>query len=210
MKGLVIKDFYLIRKYCRMCLLIAVVFAVCSALEENVFIMFYPVVLGGVIPVTLVSCDEKSKWSVYAETFPYTRKEIVSAKYLITLLYLAAVVLLSAVSQAVSMLRAAGEFRLTSYLSTVFSMLAVGLIVPGMMLPAIFKLGVDRGRIVYYGIIITACGLFGVLGVLTDLDMAGISAGMRQWFAPLLLAAGIVIFAGSWLLSVKFYQEREL
>lgn len=210
MKGLIIKDLYLMNKYCRACLLMALVFAVSAAVGDSLFILFYPVVLGGIIPVTLLSYDEKSRWCVYAETFPYTRKEIVSSKYLITLLYLAVAVLLGAVSQAVNIVRTMGGFHVQMYVSIVISLLATGLIVPGMMLPAVFKLGVDKGRMAYYGVIVAACGLFGALGVLTDLDMKNIELGMHEWFAPLLLAAGIVIFAVSWMLSVKFYQEREL
>ena len=210
MKGLLMKDFYLIHKYCRMYLLIAVIFAVGYTVGDNIFMLFYPIVLGSIMPVTLLAYDEKSKWQVYAETFPYTRKEIVTAKYLITLLYLTAFVLLSAVSQAVHMLCVAEEFSLSSYLSVILSLLAVGLVVPGITLPAVFKLGTEKGRMAYYGVVVAVCGLFGALGVMTDMNVAEIILGLREWLAPVLLAAGIVVFAGSWMLSVKFYQEREL
>lgn len=210
MKGLVMKDFYMIHKYCRMYLLIAVIFAAGYTVGDNIFMLFYPIVLGSIMPVTLLAYDEKSKWQVYAETFPYTRKEIVTAKYLITLLYLTAFVLLSAVSQAVHMLCVAEEFSLSSYLSVLLSLLAVGLVVPGITLPAVFKLGTEKGRMAYYGVVVAVCGLFGALGVMTDMNVAKIALGLREWLAPVLLAAGTVIFAGSWMLSVKFYQGREL
>lgn len=210
MKGLLMKDFYLIQKYCRMYLLIAVIFAVGYTVGDNIFMLFYPMVLGSIMPVTLISYDEKSKWQVYAETFPYTRKEIVTAKYLITLFYLTVIILLSAVSQAVHMLRAAEGFSVSSCLSVILSLLAVGLIVPGITLPAVFKLGTEKGRMAYYGMVVVACGAFGALGVMTDMNVAEIVLGLREWMVPVLSAAGIVVFAGSWMLSVKFYQEREL
>lgn len=210
MKGLMMKEFYLLNKYCRACLLIAVVFTACSAVSTNLFTMFYPAVLGGIIPVTLLSCDEKSKWSVYVKTFPYTRKEIVSSKYLITLIYLAAVVFLTVVSQEINMLRATGGFQTQTCLSVVMPLLATGLIVPGILLPAVFKLGVDKGRMVYYVVIVIICGLFGALRVLTDLDRIKIARGQNVWFFPVLLGAAVVLFVISWMLSVKFYQEREL
>lgn len=210
MKGLLMKDFYLIQKYCRMYLLIAVIFVVGYTVGDNIFMLFYPMVLGSIMPVTLISYDEKSKWQVYAEMFPYTRKEIVTAKYLITLFYLTVIILLSAVSQAVHMLRAAEGFSVSSYLSVILSLLAVGLIVPGITLPAVFKLGTEKGRMAYYGMVVVACGAFGALGVMTDMNVAEIVLGLREWLVPVLSAAGIVVFAGSWMLSVKFYQEREL
>lgn len=213
MKGLMMKEFYLMYKYCRMYLLIAVVFAIASAAGDgNMFILFYPTIVGGTISVTLLSYDEKSRWDIYAGTFPYTKRAIVSAKYLVTLLYLAFMVMLVSVSQAVNVWRAAGEFQLRSHLSVIVSLVSVGLIVPGVMLPVIFKLGVDKGRIVYYGIVVAACAMFGVLGVSGALGVNEANVAWRpgEGLIPALLAVAVIIFGVSWILSVKFYREREL
>lgn len=206
------KEFYLLNKYCRTYLVIAVAFAIGSSVGENIFILFYPVVLGGVIPVTLLSCDEKSNWSVYAETFPYTKRELVSSKYLVSLFYLAAMVVLSVGSQVIHMLRATGEVQLQSCLYMLMALAAVGLAVPGIMLPTTFKLGVDKGRMMYYGVVVIACAMLGIFGVMKELsaNVTEIARSLKDWFVPAILAAAVIVFVVSWILSVKFYQEREL
>ena len=64
MKGLLLKESYMINKYCRMYLVLVCVFAVIFVMSGNEFMMFYPVVLTGIIPMSLISYDERSKWYV--------------------------------------------------------------------------------------------------------------------------------------------------
>ena len=81
MKGLLLKDLYMMRKYCRSYLLIAVVFIALSfASNQNLFFVFYPCLLCGMIPVNLLGYDERSRWLQYSGTMPYTRAQIVSCK----------------------------------------------------------------------------------------------------------------------------------
>ena len=64
MKGLLLKDFYLISKYCRAFLFIMAVFIGVSFLGEgNLFFAFYPCIISGMLPMTLIAYDEqKRKW----------------------------------------------------------------------------------------------------------------------------------------------------
>lgn len=88
MKGLLLKDFYMTAKYCRSFLLIVVVFLAVSFFgKDNVFFILYPVLISSMIPVTLMSYDEHDKWNVYSLTLPYTRGQLVSAKYLTGLIF---------------------------------------------------------------------------------------------------------------------------
>ena len=87
MKGLLLKDWYMMKKYCRSYVLIAVVFIALSLVSSgNMFFVFYPCLLCGIIPVNLLGYDERSRWMQYSGTLPYTKRQIVSAKYLIGLL----------------------------------------------------------------------------------------------------------------------------
>ena len=90
MKGLILKDFYMAMKYCRVYLAITIIFAIASIYGNSTFFLFYPVLMAGIIPVNLISYDEKSKWNVYVGAFPYTRREFVSVKYIVCLLYTSA------------------------------------------------------------------------------------------------------------------------
>lgn len=64
MKGLLLKDFYMAMKYCRAYVVIAVVFSLLSIWGNTSFLLAYPVLLASVIPVNLISHDEKAGGAV--------------------------------------------------------------------------------------------------------------------------------------------------
>lgn len=210
MKGLLLKDIYMAVKYCRVYFLITVVFAAAFVWSDNFFLAVYPVFLVGTLSVNLLSYDEKSKWSSYVGAFPYTRTQLVSVKYIITLLALGVSVLLMGLGFAVHML-VAGNFRLSELLTFFGLLLSMGLASPALMLPIIFRFGVEKGRIAYYGVLVFFCAAVGAIGVFgTNADVLDFSVVQS---AGVLLAAaliGAILFAGSWLLSVRIYTKREL
>ncbi len=76
MKGLLLKDWYMILKYCRAFLVILVIFMGVSAVSESaLFFALYPMILVTMVPVTLMSYEEKSGWNIYCDTMPSTRKK---------------------------------------------------------------------------------------------------------------------------------------
>lgn len=104
MKGLLLKDFYMARKYCRAYVVIAVVFSLLAVWGNTSFLLAYPVLLASVIPVNLISYDEKSKWSSFSGVFPYSKQQLVSVKYLMALIFLAFAIILVLVGQITRML----------------------------------------------------------------------------------------------------------
>ena len=84
MKGLLLKDWYMMKKYCRYYLFCTIGFIILSILSAgNMFFVFYPCMLCGMIPVNLIGYDERSRWMQYSGTMPYTKAQIVSGKYVI-------------------------------------------------------------------------------------------------------------------------------
>lgn len=210
MKGLLLKDLYMAVKYCRFYVAISLVFAAASIWGNNIFFMIYPILMTTVIPVNLISYDEKSKWNIYVGTFPYTREELVSIKYIMTLIFLGIGILMIVAAQAVKMIiYGALDWRLLGLFTA--SLPVVGLIGPCIMLPAIFKFGVEKGRGIFYGVIIVVCALYGAVGAIgTDAEIMTFLLTGGIWIVPAFLAAGLLLLWGSWRLSVKFYEKREL
>lgn len=212
MKGLLLKDLYMAAKYCRVYPIIVLVFAAASIFSDgNIFFLFYPILMAGIIPVTLMSYDEKSRWEVYSGAFPYTRKQLVTVKYGVALLVLGCSVALIAAVQGIHLVFSAKADWL-GYALLLAVMLPLGLFPPCILLPVMFRFGVDKGRIVFYAVIIVVCGALGALGAL-DLGtgaaafLSGLGSG---WTIAAVLAAGALLFLGSWRLSIHFYQKREL
>lgn len=208
MKGLVLKDLYMMKKYCKAYLLIAVVFiAISFASSENLFFVFYPCLLCGMIPVNLLSYDELSKWLQYSETMPYTKGQIVSGKYLIGLGTQVTILLITGIAQAIR-ISINGTFVLGEYLVLMMLLLIMSLLASSITLPFIFKLGVEKGRMAYYIMVGIVCASSIAS---SNLLSGGVQAEIKlKGILPLICLVGIGIYALSWYLSVVFYKNREI
>ena len=208
MKGLLLKDLYMMRRHLRSWLLMMLIFIAVSCLEsDNMFFVFYPCMLSGMVPVTLLGYDERNKWDVYAGTLPCSRAQVVSAKYLIGLMVHAAVLLLTALTQAVRMAVTA-SFAWGEYLTMLAILVMLGLISAAMTMPFMFKLGVEKGRLAYYAMV----GLIGGSGALFPWV---VEPAMEQTISfgfvlVLALLAVLALYVLSWYLSIRFYEKREL
>ena len=150
MKGLLLKDWYMMKMYCKSYHFIAVVFVALSLVSNgNMFFVFYPCLLCGMIPVNLLGYDERSRWMQYSGTMPYTKVQIVSGKYLIGLLAQLTILLVMGVAQAVKMM-IADDFVLGEFAVLMLLMLIVSTLTSSIPLPFIFRLGVEKGRTAYY------------------------------------------------------------
>ena len=86
MKGLVLKDFYLLTRYCRNFLLVTFVFLVMYISNPgNTAAITMLCAVTGILPITLLSYDEREGWITYCQTLPYTKAQYVSAKYVMGL-----------------------------------------------------------------------------------------------------------------------------
>lgn len=215
MKGLLLKDFYMMLKYCKAHLLISLVFAAVSATGAgNVFSLFYPVFLASMIPsmipVTLISYDERSGWNSYADTLPYTRGMLVSVKYIMALTALAVSLAIYMGGRLIGML-CTGGCNAQELLWLLGMLLSGGLIAPAVMLPVIFKFGVEKGRIAYYIVMVaTVSVLYIVLSFLTPALQESPYPSFSSVGLWVLIVAAAAIFYISRRLSILFYQDREL
>ena len=150
MKGLLLKDWYMTKKYCRAYLLIAIVFIAVSFFSNgDMFFVFYPCLLCGMIPVNLMAYDERSRWIQYSDTLPYSRAQIVSSKYLIGLMAQMAMLLVTGIVQGIRMCME-GTFQMNEFSMLMLPMLIVSTLTPSICLPFVFKLGVEKGRIILF------------------------------------------------------------
>lgn len=204
MKGLLIKDFYQMCRHCRAFLLIVVLFAALSALEDtSLFIALYPALFSGMIPVSLLSYDERSGWREYSGTLPYTKAQLVSGKYILGLAIELAVVAISALAQWIRFGRYGALEGLD--VSAVMGMLVLmGFFSSGVSLPLMYKWGVEKGRIIYYVVICVGCAASFILSDLAESGRVFVIVN-GDIFAACCLA-GAVFYALSWWLSVVWYS----
>ena len=218
MKGLLLKDWYAIKSYCLYTLFIVLVFALLGgAMQGNFFFTFYPLIFISVIAMNLIAYEEKEKWDQYAATLPYTKAQIVSSKYIVSLCLGLCTVVLSGISQYVGMIvsNTYNTEKLLSYLM-IFVSLA--------LLPAAFLLdfaarqsadfaewyAVTKGRIAYYVVIIVSCGVIGGIASVDSIGSASAVSASQISIFVIVAVASAVIYALSWMLSIRFYQNREI
>ena len=208
MKGLLLKDLYLMNRHCRSYLLILGVFLGVSLVNhDSLFFAIYPCLMAGMIPITLVSYDEAAHWERYSAVLPYTRAQVVTSKYLLGLAVELAVALISLIAAGFR-LNAEGALSPERLLAEGSLLLCAGLLAPCVSLPVLFKVGAVRGRLINYLVIGIICGgsvlIAGLFnrGSNVQLHYAGILP-----YLPLFSAA---LYAASWRLAVAFYQKREL
>ena len=208
MKGLILKDLYMIRKYFRIYLFIMILFLGLSfSSSDNLFTVFYPGLLATMIPVNLLAYDERSHWDIYCAALPVNRKMVVSSKYLIELMLLGGVYLLTIAVQAARMVLH-NEFLPQTFLVLASLLWMVYLIAGSIALPFMFKLGVEKGRMAYYVMIGVICGGAAISGKFFGESLqATISFNTALIIGCVVAAAA---FALSWYLSILFYRKREL
>lgn len=208
MKGLLLKDWYMMKKYCRAYLLIAVVFIAVSLFSnDNMFFVFYPCLLCGMIPINLLGYDERSRWMQYSGTLPYTKTQIVSGKYLIGLLSQITILVATGVAQAAKML-IAHNFELGDFAVLMLLMLIVSTLTSSICLPFVFKLGVEKGRTAYYIMIGFVCGASVLASSILRRQL--ISEIKPNLILALVAVVGICVYILSWYLSIVFFKKREI
>lgn len=206
MKGLLLKDWYVMKKTCRAYLLLVVVFLSISVFGgENVFMVFYPAMLVGMIPVTLLGYDERCKWQITCAAMPCTRAQFVSAKYLIGLLAQLATLALTALAQALRM-TLNGGFHWLTWGTLLAVLLAMSLLTAAITPPLMFRFGVEKGRILYCVTVGLMCGGSTIIGLSGALDAAPFTVTALVG----MVAAAAAVYALSWRLSIALYQKREL
>ena len=205
MKGLIRKDFYMIWEYGRMLLLMSAVFLGMSlfASDDNFFFVVYPVLFAGILPVTLISYEERDGWNRMCDAMPVSRRMQVNERYLMTAFCFLVLYLLTLGLQAAVLLPKGNAEKLKELACL---LPGVGLLAPAVMIPVTLRWGVEKGRFVYYVFIgvIVALGLIGA-NALSDAPTE--AAPPALWLLPLI---AVVLFALSWLLSIRIYEKREL
>ena len=199
MKGLLLKDWYMMVKYCKAWMLILAVMMGASAFSEKpMLFLMYPVMLAGLTAVTLIAYDERSGWTTLSRAMPYSKAQLVSVKYIVTLLLLAMAAVLAVVGQLVRAGTGAGNAG--SMGGILGMLLSAGLVTPAVLLPLVFRFGVEKARILY-GIVlglVIGCMIFVSMTVQNMPQLVADGA-----FAVRALPVSAVLFGLSWLLSIR-------
>ena len=198
MKALLYKDSRILWRIGKLYLLMIAIF--CLIGNDSVrFLRIFFVIYSAMLPITLLSFDERSRWSRLADMLPYSRRDIVLTKYLMGwVLGLAAGLLLLAGC-------ALGHYQTAEALGMLSAAWTGTLLVQAVSYPLLFRFGVERGRLAMIVAVAITCG------IAAGASVAGPRAdgGPLLSSAPLVFPFALALCAASVPLSVRWYGLRE-
>lgn len=206
MRGLLIKDYYMLMKYFRTYVVIIGVMAIVTMFTTSApLFILYPVIVANMLPVSLVNYDEMARFDRYYQTMPLSKAQYVSAKYLMSLIFQALSLIIFTAAYSISLIRSS-QFEIDTVMTIASYMIILVSVLPSILLPFVFKFGSEKGRMVYLLITAIFVGVSMYLLNKEELFMADISAvGFLR-----ALIISILVYGISWFISVRIYTKREI
>lgn len=205
MKGLLLKDFYTLIKQMKLFLAFIVIFSVLPGYNMAAFAIMY----ASFLPITALAYDERSKWDTLAAMMPYTPRQMVMSKYLLGYITTGAAAVLAFVVQTFVAVIKKEPLSAEGWLSLVM-VLCLAIIMQAVVMPIMFKVGVEKGRMVFFAVValIVLGGM--ALGdrLVTALDSA--SAASLSTVCLAFVGAAVVINLISIAVSTKIYELRSI
>lgn len=201
MKGIFLKDIMNMKQQCKVYLLMIAVWLVIGITGKN------PAFFGGVmmmftilIPISAAAYDDRAGWEKYALTMPVSRRNLALSKYMLALL---SAVVGTALSFTVNLIMGEGIMQ-NLMVSAVFFM--TGLAFVSIVLPLVFKFGVEKGRMLMTAVIVIPAFLGGIIIKF----LQGIfSEKLLILLAKCLPVLDILLIAGSMYISCRIYEKKE-
>ena len=208
MLGLVKKDLLMIKGNIRQVILFLVVFLI-LAFQENNIIVIVPVFVSMMVFITTFSYDEYNKWDAYAISLPVSRKNIVKAKYVASIILWAIALLVTVVITGIMGLfeQNINYFEMFGMiLGCVFSIV----LLEAIMFPLIFKFGVEKGRIGLFVGVFAIAGLLGFIFTGIDLENAtGFIEIFNKYYYILIPLVAVILLVISYFVSKRIYLKKE-
>lgn len=207
MNGLLIKDYYMALKYAKGYFLISIIFGIISIMgSDNMFFALYPAMLGGLFSVSIMAYDEKSGWNSYAAILPCTRRMIVTEKYIFAVLFIIPIAVINSAAIIAGEMMRGGSMAEAGMI--ILTMLSVAIIFPSIMLPASLKFGVEKGRIIFYIVIVLISASFPVIFNIIGSDGDTSPVVLPYGFQTFIIA--VIIMVLSWFVSVRIYEGKDI
>lgn len=144
MKGLILKDIYTISKQMRFFLIFIIFFCVFPKFQLSTFGIVYT----SMLPLTALAYDEHYKWNQLARTMPFSQLDIVLSKYILSYILVLAATVLTYVCQTIIGFFTNSPVALETVAILLFTDCAAFTLL-AVVLPIMFKLGVEKGRIFF-------------------------------------------------------------
>lgn len=153
MKGLLIKDLLNLKKnFSTVIIMIALYFLFAFKSGDPSILVGMIVLLFTTMSITSISYDDLAKWDKFALAMPLSRKKIIYSKYILAIvLSLFGVVISTAIGYLIILLK--GKISISAFLMTSYLIFSISIIFSSIILPLIFKFGVEKSRLMMMAVL---------------------------------------------------------
>ena len=201
MKGLLLKDYYLIRSILYIILAVFAVIGIgMSFLTSTWVLTVIATAMLGMISVTTINMDKSSGWRKISVVLPVSRKTFLDSKYILYLL-LSGIGLFLGITLSVIVSVFKGQLDYNSMLQFISISIAMALFSGSMTIPFAFLFSEEKsmlGLIIAYPL---SAAVF--VGAALLIDNKIIACG-------LVAVAGILLYTISWLIARKLIIKRDI
>lgn len=211
MKGLLIKDFYIARKHCKIFFIAAAALFVCYCCDLKFANDLYPCMVLCLVPIILMAYDKKSKWSEYCGVLPYNEIQIVSEKYLAGLILIVSTVLISGAAEAIKT-SIDGTFDLYYFLADMAFLFQFFAMAEAILLFFAFAFGTEKVLVISYMLTGAYVLLMSYISTYYFIDLsAALVFEPDINISPFISSATAAFFyAVSWILSTVSFSLRKI
>jgi len=202
MKGILLKDFYIIRRqilFVSLFLIPLVVLTFFSPSSVTFLVIF--IFLGSMMPTAALSYDGRSKWDKLQRMLPVSRKKIVMEKYLLGWICAGIGLALAVIGTVVVRAFQLKKDSVPAF-TILWMILFASLILEAIMIPVFLKIGPEKGSILMVLIFALIGGALGDIIPNWHFDL--------QQITVILLAAAVLGNFLSILLSTHIYRTQEV
>ena len=204
MKGLLLKDIFTLEKQMRLLLIVIAGFA----LIPTSFMINFTMVYGLIIPISSFGYDERAKWDRLMRMMPIPERSIILSKYVLGYSFVGLISVIMLIAQFGYHAFGYRDLTLASYpdfLVNVIFMVFMALIGYAVLMPFIFKFGMERGRLVFGAVFAV---IFFLTFPLSIIQIVSDGLFISSWFIWILLVVAAVLNIGSIKLSERFYSQN--
>lgn len=207
MKGLILKEFLLYKKFKVLYIIIISLFGVLGIFAPG--LQFFIALYLSIGILSSLSNDEKNKWTQYSYILPVERKLFVNAKYNVALIISVAVNILNTVMYLISSLFRITDFNIRELLLLYTICFGVSLFPFSFYMPIAYKFNSNVG-VVILAIVLLVPLLVIPVGSRVELINKLFSPLPAVSISLIAIAVIIAVFMLSWFISVKIYEKRDL
>ncbi len=213
MKGLLLKDIYNMRKVGKQYLLILLFFTCyCFFLKNPSFFPMMTVMSFSMLVLTTMGYDEAAGFDKYALTLPLNREDLVRAKYLLLVMLLVFSFVLGMLGSTLIGLFMQGDTEpILDQMLSVATVAVIFLLVYATILPLVFKLGVEKARMMMMVCYIAVfAGIFIVFKLAVGLGASGEQMEEKMMIlVPAAVILTVLYLIGSYFVSIRIIRKRE-